>query len=195
MRSDRGSMPTAAVIVVALVITAVVGLIVGAVWGQSGHGTPDASSTTPAPTGSSQNSSPSDSASPTDTGSSSPTGTGSPSTSPSGSGSATIGPGPTPTGSAPPAPATTTTVADGWRLGSWRITQTGGNLGVDTTCRNTATGTRSANLVLYVYVNNQLIATTTATVTNLAAGASIPIHFSSTDPWKPGTKVLLLQTA
>jgi hypothetical protein len=86
-------------------------------------------------------------------------------------------------------------VADGWRLGPWRITQTGGNLGVDTTCRNTATGTRSANLVLYVYVNNQLIATTTATVTNVASGATVPVHFSSTDAWKPGTKVLLLQTA
>jgi len=188
-------MPTAAIIVVALVITAVVGLIAGAVWGQAGHGTPDSSPTTASPTSSSA--SPSDTATPTDTGSatSTPTGTTTPTTSPSGSGSPTNSPGPTPTGSAPPAPATTTTVADGWRLGPWRITQTGGNLGVDTTCRNTATGTRSANLVLYVYVNNQLIATTTATVTNVASGATVPVHFSSTDAWKPGTKVLLLQTA
>jgi hypothetical protein len=195
MRSDRGSMPTAAIIVVALVITAVVGVIAGAVWGQSGHSTPDSSPTTAAPTSDSASPTQSDTATPTDTGSVGPTDTGTPTTSPTGSTSPTTGPGPTPTGSAPPAPATTTTVADGWRLGPWRITQTGGNLGVDTTCRNTATGTRSANLVLYVYVNGQLIATTTATVTNVAAGATVPVHFSSTDAWKPGSKVLLLQTA
>lgn len=194
MRNDRGAMSTAAIIVVAVLITAVVGLIAGAVWGQAGHGTPDSSPTTPAPTSDSGSPSPSDTATPTQSGSSTPTGS-STSPSPTGTGSPTNGPGPTPTGSAPPAPATTTTVADGWRLGPWRITQTGGNLGVDTTCRNTATGTRSANLVLYVYVNGQLIATTTATVSNVPAGATIPVHFSSTDPWKPGQKVLLLQTA
>jgi len=195
MRNDRGAMPPAAIVVVALVITAVVGIIAGAVWGQSGHGGSDASSSSPAPTTSSPEPAPTDTASPTPTDTSTPTTSPSSSTSPSGSTSPTNGPGPTPTGSAPPAPATTTTVADGWRLGPWRITQTAGDLGVDTTCRNTATGTRSANLVLYVYVNNLLIATTTATVTNVASGATVPVHFSSTDAWKPGTKVLLLQTA
>ena len=56
-------------------------------------------------------------------------------------------------------------------------------------------GMRSATLVLYVYVSGQLIATTTATVTDVPAGGTVPVHFTGTDPWKPGQKVLLLQTA
>ena len=50
-------------------------------------------------------------------------------------------------------------------------------------------------LVLYVYVDGRLIATTTATVTDVAAGGTVPVHFAGTDPWQPGQKVLLLQTA
>jgi hypothetical protein len=49
--------------------------------------------------------------------------------------------------------------------------------------------------VLYVYINGALIATTTATVTDVAPGASVPVHFSGADPWKPGQKVLLLALA
>jgi hypothetical protein len=75
------------------------------------------------------------------------------------------------------------------------VTNTGGTLGIDTTARNTATGTRSATLVLYVYVNGALIATTTAAVTDVPAGGTVPVHFAGTDPWQPGSKVLLLATA
>ena len=57
------------------------------------------------------------------------------------------------------------------------------------------TATASANLVLYVYVDGTLIATTTATVTDVPAGGSVPVHFSGADPWKPGQKVLLLALA
>ena len=178
---SRGSMPAGAIVGVAIAIAAVVGLIAGAVWGQvGGGGSSSASSTSPSaivtPT-----ESPSESAeSPTPTETSE-----TPSDSPT--------PAPSPTGTAPTAPATTTTSADGWRLGSWRITNTG-TLGVDTTARNTATGTRSAVLVLYVYVDGRLIATTTATVTDVPAGGTVPVHFAGSDPWQPGQKVLLLQT-
>jgi predicted short-subunit dehydrogenase-like oxidoreductase (DUF2520 family) len=86
-------------------------------------------------------------------------------------------------------------VVAGWRLGSWRITNSGGTLGVDTTARNTGTATASANLVLYVYVDGTLIATTTATVTDVPAGGTVPVHFSGSDPWKAGQKVLLLALA
>ena len=183
-------MPPVAIVLVALAMTAVVGLIAGAVWGQmSGRGSSSAStSATAAPSGSS--------APATDSPSASTSGTGTPSplpsetATPTGSGS----PAASPTGTAPTAPATTTTSADGWRLGSWRITNTG-TLGVDTTARNTATGPRSATLVLYVYVNGSLIATTTAVVTDVAAGGTVPVHFAGNDPWKPGQKVLLLATA
>ena len=60
-------------------------------------------------------------------------------------------------------------------------------------CAGTATA--SANLVLYVYVDGTLIATTTATVTDVPAGGTVPVHFSGSDPWKPGQKVLLLALA
>lgn len=185
-------MPAGAIVAVALVVTAVVGLIIGAVWGQMGGRGPtsSASSAPPVATSSAAAPSASDSSAPapsaTDgTGASSPATTDAPVTSAP----------PAPTGPAPAAPATTTTSADGWRLGSWKVTNTGGTLGIDTTARNTATGTRSATLVLYVYVNGSLIATTTAAVTDVPAGGTVPVHFAGTDPWQPGSKVLLLATA
>jgi hypothetical protein len=170
-------MPAAAMVGVALVLAVVVGLIVGAVWGLSGS-TPDAAPTAP--------------------GTGSATAASSPSAQPSRSSSSPATPAastpapPAATGTAPPAPATTDTSDDGWRLGSWRITNGGGVLGVDTTARNTSTGTRSADLVLYVYVDGTLIATTTARVTDVAPGESVPVSFVGDDPWKPGQKVLLL---
>ncbi len=78
-------------------------------------------------------------------------------------------------------------------MGRWQITNDK-TLGVDSTVRNTSTGTRSANLVLYIYVDGLPIGTATAVITNLGAGETVPVHFSSTSAWKPGTKVLLLQT-
>ena len=49
--------------------------------------------------------------------------------------------------------------------------------------------------MLYVYIGGQLVATTTTVVTDVPAGATVPVHCSGSDPWKPGDKVLLLQTA
>ncbi len=181
-RDGRGAMPAVAIVLVALAIAAVIGLIAGAIWGQTGSRGPSSSSST-STTAASPSTATSDTASPGATATDTPTPA--PPTSPASS----------PTGAAPSAPATTTTSADGWRLGSWRITNTGGTLGVDTTARNTSTGPRSATLVLYVYVNGTLIATTTTAVTDVPAGASVPVHFSGTDPWKPGPKVLQLATA
>jgi hypothetical protein len=185
-------MPAAAIVLAALALTAVVGLIAGAVWGQSES--PGSTPTGSSPTGSSS-AGPAVTTAPGDT--ASPTGTGSSTSGPSdpATASAPSSAAAPPPGSAPSAPATTTTSADGWRLGSWKITNTGGSLGVDTTARNTATGTRSATLVLYVYVNGALIATTTAVVTDVPAGGTVPVHFGGTDSWAPGTKVLLLATA
>jgi len=184
VRGADGAISTGALVVVALLIAAVIGLVAGGVWGQIGN-----HSATPQPTSTSSTGTPAPSSpSPSQSSTSTPT---TPTTSPSG----TTGPGPTPTGAAPSAPATTTTVVDGWRLGAWKITNTGGTLGVDTTARNTGTATSSANLVLYVYINGTLIATTTSTVTDVPAGASVPVHFSGADPWKSGQKVLLLALA
>lgn len=184
LRSSSGQMPVGAVVALAVALAAVVGLIAGALWGLSGSGTGTSAG------GTSTN--PSTSAAPT--GSSAPPVSASPSSSiesPTPSGSSTTGS--LPTSSVPPAPATTTTSADGWRLGSWRITNVGGVLGVTTTARNIATETRSADLVLYVYINGEHIATTTTRVSDLPAGGTVPVQFTGTDPWKPGQKVLLLQ--
>lgn len=168
-------MPPAALVGVALVLAIVVGLVVGAVSGLTDQG----ESAAPAPTAA-----PSTSAS--------PTGTAAPSTSSPGTPPPSSQPPPSATGTAPPAPDTTDTSDDGWRLGSWRISNEGGTLGVDTTARNTSTGTRSADLVLYVYVDGALIATTTTRVTDVGAGESVSVSFVGSDPWKPGQKVLLL---
>ncbi|MFN8169713.1 MAG: hypothetical protein U0S36_13140 [Candidatus Nanopelagicales bacterium] len=183
LRSSSGQMPVAAVVALAVALAAVVGLIAGALWGLSGGGSGSSASGTPTPAPTSA----SPTSSPTTSPSESPT-----SSSPSPSGST---PAPVPTGSAPPAPPATQTSAEGWRLGSWRITNTGGTLGVTTTARNIRTETRSADLILYVYVDGELIATTTATVTDVPSGGTVPVQFTGTDPWKPGQKVLLLQVA
>jgi hypothetical protein len=175
-------MPAAALVAVSLVLAVLAGLAIGAVWGLSGGSSPSATpSSTTTPGGGSTSASPS-------SGSSTPAGSTSAEPTPTESSSQPVAPG-----TAPPAPATTTTSADGWRLGSWRITNTGGAIGVDTTARNTSTGTRSADLILYIYVGGEHIATTTARVTDVPAGETVPVQFTSTDAWKPGQKVLLLQ--
>ena len=181
---DGGGMPAGAIVLVSLAIAAVVGLIAGAVWGQTGSRGSSSSSSSP----------PAVASTPDTSASSSPSADTSASTTPTVAPTGATPTGASPTGAAPAAPATTSTSADGWRLGSWRITNVG-SLGVDSTARNTATGTRSATLVLYVYVNGALIATTTAVVTDVPAGATVPVHFAGTDPWQAGTKILLLQTA
>lgn len=169
-------MPAGALVVVSLVLAALAGLAIGAVWGLAGGSSPSASpSRTSTPT--------------TSTSAPAPTSDSSASVKPT---PTTSSAAPTATGSVPPAPATTTTSADGWRLGSWRITNTAGAIGVDTTARNTSTGTRSADLILYIYVGGEHIATTTARVTDVPAGETVPVQFTSTDAWKPGQKVLLL---
>lgn len=177
-----GAMPAAALVAVSIVLAVLAGLAIGAVWGLSGgsstpSATPTRTGTAPSPTAASPSS---DASTPAGSGSAEPTPTESSSQ-------------PTAPGTAPPAPATTTTSADGWRLGSWRITNTAGAIGVDTTARNTSTGTRSADLILYIYVGGEHIATTTARVTDVPAGETVPVQFTSTDAWKPGQKVLLLQ--
>jgi hypothetical protein len=174
-------MSTGAIVAVAVSVAAVLGLLVGAVWGLAGGGS-DGGTSAGGPT-SSGTVAPAPST-PTDS---------SPSSSPTRTASSPT-PAPAPTGEVPPAPATTTTSADGWRLGPWRITNNG-TLGVDTTARNTTTGTRSADLVLYVYVDGRHIATTTARVTDVPAGGTVPVQFTGPDPWAPGQKVLLLQVA
>jgi len=77
-------------------------------------------------------------------------------------------------------------------LGSWKILNNAGKLAVETTARNTTSGTRSADLILYVYVDGQPIATTSLHVSDVAAGATVPATFTGTDTWKAGSKVLLL---
>ena len=173
-------MPAAAMVAVALVLAVVVGLIIGAVWGLAGSKTTPSAQPTGAPA-------------PTSGGSSSASAE--PSQSPTRPTTPTTEPAPTASGAVPPAPATTDTSDDGWRLGSWRITNDGGVLGVVTTARNTSTGTRSADLVLYVYVGGEWIAMTTARVTDVGAGETVPVTFVGTDPWKAGQKVLLLQAS
>ncbi len=175
-------MPAGALVVVSLVLAALAGLAIGAVWGLAGDSSPSASPSPSRSTGATTGTSTPPRPTADSSGSTSPEPTQSESSA-----------APTATGSVPPAPATTTTSADGWRLGSWRITNTGGAIGVDTTARNTSTGTRSADLILYIYVGGEHIATTTARVTDVPAGETVPVQFTSADAWKPGQKVLLLQ--
>ncbi len=79
-----------------------------------------------------------------------------------------------------------------WAVGNWRITNTGGVIGMEATVTNRAAKTRSSELTMYLYVDGEPLAQLGAVVTDVPAGAAIPVTFTSDDPWGPGTKTLLL---
>lgn len=162
-----------------LVVAAVLGLLVGAVWGLRSRDTPPSAGPThpvsPGPTPSTPTT-PTTPSVPT-----SPT-TPTPPTSPT----------PPPDGSFPPAPPSSQQTSHGWHVGPWRITNTGGVIGMEATVTNKLTATRSADLTVFLYVDGQPLAAVHATVSEVAGGAAIPVIFTSTDKWGPGTKTLLL---
>ncbi len=178
----RGSGPSFVVVALAaLLVAGVIGLLLGAVWalrdrgGAATTGTnggvpvvPTPSGTTPSPSG--------------------PSPSVTPSRSPSGSPSQS----PTATGDFPPAPASSQQTSKKWHVGNWRITNTGGVIGMEATVTNGAKKARSGHLTMFLYVDGAPLARLTATVTDLGAGASTGVTFTSEDKWGPGTKTLLL---
>lgn len=99
---------------------------------------------------------------------------------------------PTLPGGFPPAPASSQQVSKKWAVGNWRITNTGGRIGMDAMVTNGAGKPRAAQLTMYLYVSGTPLARLTATVPEMGAKASGPVTFTSTDSWGPGTKTLLL---
>lgn len=100
--------------------------------------------------------------------------------------------GPTLPGGYPPAPAASSQTSRRWHVGSWRITNTDGHIGMQATVTNGAGRPRAAALTMYLYVAGTPLARLVADVPELAAHASTSVTFTSTDPWGPGTKTLLL---
>lgn len=168
-----------AVVVIAVIVVAVIGVLVGALWGRSGTdagparpATPGAPTTPAGPTPDGAPTTPGPDRSPT-----SPT----PYVTPT-----------TPSGEFPPAPASSQQVSKKWAVGNWRITNTGGVIGMQATVTNRAAKTRSGELTMYLYVDGVPLARLGAVVTDVPAGASLPVTFTSDDTWGPGTKTLLL---
>ena len=172
---------------VGLGVAAVIGLLLGAVWGLSSQqvAPPAAAPVVPAPSGSDH---------------SSPTGPGPSQPGPSQPGPSQPGPDqPSPSevvpGGYPAAPASSQQTSRKWHVGSWRITNTGGTIGMQATVTNSAARARSGSFTMYLYVDGQPLATLTGSAADVPAGGSVPVTFGSTDAWGPGTKTLLFVAA
>lgn len=177
--SSRGNGQFVAVVVIAVIVVAVIGVLVGALWGRTSTDAGPVAPTTPSVPPTPPGPTPDDS----------PTGP-SPDTSPT-SPSPDVSPT-TPSGEFPPAPASNQQVSKKWAVGNWRITNTGGVIGMEATLTNRAARTRSGDLTMYLYVEGEPLAQLGAVVSDVPAGAAIPVTFTSDDPWGPGTKTLLL---
>jgi hypothetical protein len=118
-------------------------------------------------------------------------GTGDPGDSGSGS-SATAPPS---SADAPPAPSSDQLRSGDWLLESYRLDNTADGLVVSGTVRNRGTATASANLTVWVYLDGTSLGSVSGEVSDVAAGAAVPVTLRGDAIWKPGQKVVLLEAS
>lgn len=109
------------------------------------------------------------------------------------SGSSTTGP--PSSGDAPPAPSSDQLRSGDWLLESYRLDNTADGLVVSGTVRNRGTSTASANLTVWVYVDGTSLGSVSGEVSDVAAGAAVPVTLRGDAIWKPGQKVVLLEAS
>jgi hypothetical protein len=96
-------------------------------------------------------------------------------------------------GEAPPAPASDQLVSGDWLLESYRLDNTGEGLVVSGTVRNRGDAASSADLRVWVYLDGASLGSASTTVTDVPAGAAVPVAMRGDAVWQPGQKVVLLQ--
>jgi hypothetical protein len=96
-------------------------------------------------------------------------------------------------GDAPPAPGSDQLRSGDWLLESYRLDNTDGGLVVSGTVRNRGAATSSADLTVWVYLGSESLGSVATTVTDVPAGAAVPVTMRGDAVWKPGQKVVLLE--
>ncbi len=102
---------------------------------------------------------------------------------------------PASSGDAPPAPGSDQLVSGDWLLESYRLDNTEEGLVVSGTVRNRGSATASADLVVWVYVAGTSLGSVSGTVSDVPAGAAVPVTMRGDAVWKPGQKVVLLEAS
>lgn len=96
---------------------------------------------------------------------------------------------------APPAPASDQLRDGDWLLESYRLDNTDSGLVVSGTVRNRGAETASADLTVWVYADGESLGSVQTTVSDVPAGAAVPVAMRGDAVWKQGTKRVVLEVA
>jgi hypothetical protein len=94
---------------------------------------------------------------------------------------------------APPAPADDQLRSGDWLLETYRLDNTDEGLVVSGTVRNRGDSTGSADLTTWVYESGESLGSVSTTVTDVPAGAAVPVTMTGDAIWRPGQKIVLLE--
>ena len=94
---------------------------------------------------------------------------------------------------APPAPSSDQLRDGDWLLESYRLDNNESGLVVSGTVRNRGAETASADLTVWVYADGKSLGSVQSTVSDVPAGAAVPVTMRGDAVWKPGTKRVVLQ--
>jgi tRNA A-37 threonylcarbamoyl transferase component Bud32 len=96
-------------------------------------------------------------------------------------------------GQAPPAPSSDQLRSGDWVLMTYRFDNTADGMIVSGTVRNAGGESGSADLTTWVYQGTESLGSVSTTVTDVPAGATVPVTMSGDAVWKPGAKKVLLE--
>ncbi|MGV1006136.1 MAG: serine/threonine protein kinase [Candidatus Nanopelagicales bacterium] len=102
-------------------------------------------------------------------------------------------PTPAPTGEAPEAPRSDQLRSGDWLLAQYALHNDTSTMSVTGTLTNTGSSKASADIVVWVYVGDEVLGSVGATVTDVPAGESTKVTLTGDFAWKPGQKILLVQ--
>ena len=94
---------------------------------------------------------------------------------------------------APPAPAEDQLRSGDWFLETYRLDNTDDGLVISGTVRNRGTTTGSADLTTWFYEGGESLGSVSTTVSDVPAGAAVPVTMTGDAIWRPGQQVVLLE--
>jgi serine/threonine protein kinase len=94
---------------------------------------------------------------------------------------------------APPAPADDQLRSGDWLLETYRLDNTDDGLVISGTVRNRGTTTASADLTTWFYEGGESLGSVSTTVSDVPAGAAVPVTMTGDAIWRPGQQVVLLE--
>ena len=113
----------------------------------------------------------------------------------SGSGSESSAQQPGSASDAPPAPSSDQLRSGPWLLERYALKNSGRDLTITGTVRNTGDQSASAELTAWVYVGGESLGSVGATVTDVPAGEAVDVTMTGDAVWMPGDKTILLEAS